>query len=361
MHRTVPVALFSALAALPNVLDAQRHVVLSEIRADGGDRWVELLNRSAASVDLSDWTLYYATATPNLPQTYFYGFFPGTQLPAGERLLVHWYQPRPASMPANEQWTGDTIYHFLFGLGAEPLLGNGGALALLRSQSNQQMGNASLLEDWVGWGRSGLAREALAVQAGVWLPNAAAPAIPAGGSLARNEVAIGTVANPAEEWFVDTTPTPLQANVPGLQLDSLGAPCSTTGSRLFGLPTLTAESTPVIGNRDFGLRIDNTSGVLFETVLLAFASAPAPANMPQLLPSAPGSSACALLLDYQSVFALRAVVSQPLQTRVPLSLQNLSPALAGLQFYVQAIVLDRYAGYLPFQGVSNALRVRLGG
>lgn len=362
MPHTPAATLLTAITALASGLIAQnRTVVMTEIRADGADRWVELQNRGSVAADLGGWTLYYATATAGQPQTYFFGFQSGTQIDAGAHLLVHWCQPRPSVQPANEVWTGDSPYNFLFSLGAEPLLGTGGALALIRSQSNQEMSVPAMFEDWVSWGRSGLSRENLAVQAGLWQTNTFADALTAGCSLSRNETLIGTAATPAGEWFVDPTPTPLQTNVPGVLLSSLGAACTTVGNHLFGLPTLTPISSPVIGNREFGLSLANTSGILFETVLLAYAARPAPAGMPQLLPPTSGGPTCALLFDYQSVFTLQWLRTAPLQTPIPLNLQHVPATLAGLQFVVQAMVFDGYSSYPPYQGVSNAVQVRLGG
>jgi hypothetical protein len=38
---------------------AAQSVLLSEVRADAGGRWVEVHNRSAVSVDISSWSLHH--------------------------------------------------------------------------------------------------------------------------------------------------------------------------------------------------------------------------------------------------------------------------------------------------------------
>ncbi|GAB4144309.1 MAG: hypothetical protein Fur0037_12050 [Planctomycetota bacterium] len=360
MRSTILTAAVVTLSAFCTPISAQGHAVaITEIMPGGQDPWIELWNSGAAPADLSAWTLYLATDTPFRPQTYFFGFPQGTVMPADSRLLVHWLAPRPPQPAPGEIWTGETVYHFLFGLGAEPLPAAAGALGLIRSQSNSLMNTASLFEDWVSWGRSGFARESTAVQAGIWTTGSAAPAIPPGSSLARVESAIGGPTAPALQWFADPTPTPLEANVPGSSLLVIGSPCVTNGNHLFGPPALVPVSYPVPGNQAFALRVENTSGLLFESVVLAFGAAAAPQGLPSLLPPSPGS-ACPVLLDPARLFAAQWFPARPLRTELPLGLGQVGPAAAGVRFLVQALVLDRSSSFPPYQGTSNALEIRLG-
>ena len=63
---TKTVGLLVIALALQTPIGAQ-DIVLSEIRADNSQRWVEIHNRSNASADLSNWSLYYATSTFAMP------------------------------------------------------------------------------------------------------------------------------------------------------------------------------------------------------------------------------------------------------------------------------------------------------
>ncbi len=335
-------------------------VLLNEIRADGNGRWIELHNRTGATVDLSQWSLHQCTTTAGMPRNYWWPFPMGTSLAAGAFLRVHWNQPTPASVAPGELYTGNTPYNFLFGLGAEPLGSTSGALGLLRSQNNLLMNSASVIEDWVSWGQSGFQRESLAVQASVWNTGAFAPSFANGESLARNTPAVGTFATRAQEWFVDSTPTPSAHNVSGVQVESYGQACTATGNHLFGPPTLRTNSLPLIGNGQFAYTVDNTTGVFGEVMLLAFSGAAAPPGQPSLLPHVIGSS-CSESIAHNAIVNVLLVPTQVLGTTVPMSLANLGPAFVGLQLHTQAMVFDWLPNsWPPYQGVSNALRITVG-
>lgn len=337
-----------------------QNVLLNEVRADGNERWIELYNRSGATVDLSQWSLHQCTTTAGMPRNYWWPFPIGTTLAAGGFLRVHWDQAIPASVPPGELYTGDTPYHFMFGLGAEPLGNTAGALGLLRSQNNLLMNSATVIEDWVSWGQSGFQRESLAVQAGAWTTGAFAASFGNGESLARNTPTVGTLASRAMEWFVDSTPTPSAQNVSGVQVVSYGQACMATGNHLFGPPTLHTNSLPLIGNSQFAYTVDNTTGVFGEVMLLAFAGAAAPPGQPSLLPSVTGSN-CSEAIAQSAIVGVLLVPTQVLGTTVPMSLGNLGPAFVGLQLHAQAMVFDWLPNsWPPYQGVSNALRITVG-
>lgn len=359
-NRTIALAALLGTAAPADTMLAQT-VVLSEICADAGAGWIELHNRTGLPVDLTGWSIYQATATAGQPQTYWWAFPANTVLAGGGFLRVHWLQSGPAAPVPGELHTGTTIHHFLFGLGAEPLRGDRGALALLRTQLNAQMNSATSFVDFVCWGGAGLSREAIAVQAGLWQSGTATSAIPTGHSLARHLPAIGTMPRRVDEWFVDDTPTPMQPNSGAAAVQAVGTPCTVFGARLLGPPAMTATSTPVLGNQAFGLTIEHTTGVLFETILLAFSTGTAPPGQPALLPPALTGQPCGEYLDAANVFAILLAPATSGRTRLPLSLAGLPASLGNMRFSLQAIVLDALPySYPPYQGATNGLTIRLG-
>lgn len=335
-------------------------VILSELGNDGSGGWIELHNRGATSADVSTWSLYLTTATPGRVQTYWWGFRAGTAIPAGGFLLVRWLAPVPSPPIAGEVATGSSQFDFLFGLGAEAVPLGRGALALLRSQQNALMNSPTVFADWVSWGSGGLTRESLAQQAGVWLQDHATPALSAGRSIARHPRTL-VPNNPEQAWFVDDTPTPGQDNVGAADMHVLGSPCAPIGHHLLGAPMLAAISTPVLGNAAFALRVTNTTGVLLERCVIAFATNEVAAGIDNLLPPAPGGEACRVYLDPAAWFANSWLHTSVSQTTLPLSLATLPASLAGAHFAVQALVFDDSASAWPaYQGVTNAIVITLG-
>jgi hypothetical protein len=366
MNRTIRHLLpaLSTVATLATLTGSTRlpcqSVLLHEVQADSAEQWIELYNRTAAAVDLSTWSLHYVSATPGMPQTYWWGFPSGTTLGPGAFVRVHWNQPIPASPGAGELFTGDTPWHFLFGLGSEPLTGGRGALCLFRSQQNALMNTAAIIEDWVSWGDHGFQREDLAVQAGRWSAGRNTPSIPAGSSLARNTPAVGLVAFHDEAWFLDSTPTPLQPNLGSADVLAYGSACTLPGNHLLGLPQLHTTSLPLLGNAQFGFAIDATTGIYGEFALLFFSAGAGPPGMPSVLPPAPAGG-CHQAIDPTLMLAFWLLPTQIVSTHVPMSLAGLPPALAGTQLHTQALVIDLLPyTYLPYQGITNALRVTLG-
>ncbi|MFM1874184.1 MAG: Lamin Tail Domain [Planctomycetota bacterium] len=334
-------------------------VVLSEIVADGADRWVEIHNRGTATADLSQWTLYQATATPGQSGAYWWPFPAGTTLAGGGFLRVHWRAPVPANRPANEFYTGDATWHFLFGNLAEPLAQGGGALALVRTQNPLSLNVAALIEDWVSWGQSGLPRESLAVQAGRWTTGGHLAPVAAGHSMARNVATIGTLAAPLQ-WFDDPTPTPLGPNLGGASITAYGAPCAPSGNHLLGAPLLRSNAMPLLGNAQFALQIDNTTGLFGEAVLVAFADAAAAAGTLPALPNVAGV-ACDEAIDRTRCVAVWFAPSATMATFVPLPLGGLGPSFVGLELHAQALVVQTLPNaWPPFEGLTNALRLVLG-
>jgi len=356
-------AMFATMLALTGtagLLSAQ-NVLLHEVRADAGGRWIELHNRGAAAADLSTWTLFHASLTPNMPQTYWWPFPTGTVLEPGGYLRVHWFQAAPGTpQPAGELWTGATPWDFLWGLGGETLRGERGAIGLLRSQNSALMSSASVVEDWVVWGQTGFSREFMATGAGVWSQGHYLPAIPVGSSLARDPALVDQVADADLAWFVDATPTPLATNQTGAVVESYGTPCTLPGHHLIGQPLLRATSEPLRGNAAFALTVDSTLGLYGEFVAFGFAPSQGFAGMPTILPPYPGP-ACAEAIDVTQLVTIVMVPAQFLTTPIPLPLVGLPPAVVGVELHAQALVLDLVVGANPpYQGLTNALRLVVG-
>ncbi|MFY9345704.1 MAG: lamin tail domain-containing protein [Planctomycetota bacterium] len=361
LHRSAAVlfatAVVSSLGTVGTVV--AQNVLVSEVRADG-ERWVELHNRSGGAVDLSSWSLHYATLTVGMPKNYWWPFPAGTVMAAGGYLRVHWFQSASGAVAPGDLWTGTSPYGFLFGLGGEQLLASRGAFALFRSQDNALMNTASIIEDWVSWGGNGFQREGLAVQVGLWAAGRFLPAVPPSSSLARDPVQVGTVAFPDLAWFVDASPTPLGPNATGAVVQSYGAACVLPGNHLLGLPVLSVPSLPLVGNPSFGFTVENTTGVWGEFVLFAFGVAAAPAGTPGVLPPFAGVT-CSQAIDLQGIAATWLVSGQILGTSVPLSMAGVPASAVGAELHVQALVLDLVPFVTPpFQGVSNALRLVVG-
>jgi len=351
-------ALFATAALCGSDLSAQ-DVLLNEVRADTGGRWIELHNRSAGTIDISSWSLHVASRTLGTPQNYWWAFPAGTTITGGGFLRVHWFQAAPASAMPNELYTGDTVWDFLFGLGGETLRADRGALGLFRSQLDTMMDTPSVVEDWVSWGDHDFSREQLAVANGRWTNGHQAPAIAAGTSLARDVTLFGLGLAHDELWFVDHTPTPLAPNQTGATVTSYGASCAVNGNHLLGEPLLRATSQPLLGNPQFGIALDRTTGIYGEYVLVAWSAGAAPAGQPSVLP--PANGGCAESIDTSQLLALWLLPTQVMTTGMPLSLATMPAGLVGSELHAQALVIDLLpSAYPPYQGLSNALRIVFG-
>jgi hypothetical protein len=340
-------------------LSQSQQMALSEVNISGSDQWIELQNLTAASQDISSWTLYLATRSVGMPQNYFYGFPSGTVVPANGLLRVHWLQPIQSPPIAGELSTGTSILNFLFGLGAEPLQ-TISALGLFRSQVNNQMNTPSIIEDWVSWGDGNLRREDLAAQNGRWVLGRFLSPTQGNETFARATQAIGAMASKELEWFHDNSPTPGAVNAAQMSLAAIGAPCSAPGNHLLGPANLRVASLPVCGNRDFGYTIANTSGLLGEFVALVFSAAPAPINQPPLLPPTAGPR-CPEYLSYNDFIGSLLVGATPGATTIPHDLSNLPISFRGMRVVLQAVVLDAFTPVPPYQGTSNGIDFVIGG
>ena len=335
-------------------------VILSEVRADTSQRWVEIHNRGAFVANLSTWSLYYATATPGQPQRYWWPFPTGTTLAPGGYLRVFWFQNQTTTPAPDEHYTGTSPYGFLFGLGGEQLHGHSGAFALLDTQQSSQVGSPTRYVDWVSWGQNGFMREPLAVQNGVWTAGVNAPAIPPGHSLARHVAVIGAVPTHEQQWFLDSSPTPMANNISGMVVTNYGQGCTANGHHLLGMPQLQTASLPLLGNAQFGYTVQNTTGFFGESMLLVFSAGAAPASQTSMLPFLPGPS-CQESIHTGQIIGGMILPTNVMETHVPLSLAGLPRSMSGIELHCQAMVFDWLPhAYPPFQGVSNAVMIVVG-
>src|SRR5690606_34972199 len=254
--------LLAVLCTLPAA--AQNTLQINEIDFD--EQWIEVANFDSRPADLTEWSLYQATHSTNLPGAYWWPFPVGLVLPPGEVLRVRWLNPvQQGNTNPLLLDTGATSWHFLFFLRGEPLDRAGGALALVSTQRAERVNDPEVYRDFVAWGDPApYPREDLAVQNGRWLPGArTAPPLP-GHSLAFGSHDLGEP-TPPDAFFRDASPTPGSANHAGEATALYGYPCVLG----LGPPShLSFASLPVHGNVDFRVTADalGTGHTLFAFV-----------------------------------------------------------------------------------------------
>ena len=334
MKQLSALLLAAALVSVP----ATAQVVLSEInfqpQTSSDDQWIELQNRGSAAVDISQWSLYLSNASNS---NYWWGMVPGTIIPGGGFLRVHWFVAVKPST-ATDVYTGNLVYHFLFGYGGAPLPQLAGGLGLFNTQSNLRMNDPAIVEDWISWGSNGWKREDLAIANGRWAPGNNVQASLLKDSIALNELA-QQEPTPPSAFFHDASPSPLKSNVSVAGVFSYSTPCS---SGTITGPTLSTRSVPVSGNRDFGLSLEPTAGQNFAVLLVSSGIGD--------LPIGP----CRARVDANAFFSL-VFPTAPGTTRIDSPLVNVLPDTA----YLQAIVVPPILSFTDF-GVSNAIFVRIG-
>ena len=251
MRPTVPFALAAALAAtLPAPAPAQ--VVISEIAFASPSPWIELVNLGSATAQLTGWSLYQSTKTAGMPQNYWFPFPTGTAIGPAQLLRVHWLRPiEPSNTNPQELYTGTSVHNFLFGYPPEAVSPNEGALAVFNTQNSNNMNNPASVVDWVSWGSSGFKREDFAVQRGLWETGAFVPF-----GLAQHSLALiydnHTEPTKPDRFFHDESPTPLTPNHTQAFSETYGTSCSIGAGNV---PQMEVISLPVVGNRDWALRV----------------------------------------------------------------------------------------------------------
>lgn len=337
----------SAVLAFASGLDAQ--VVITEVHPD--ESWIELHNRGATTVDLSDWAVYCATDTPARVQTYWWGFAPDTEIAPDAFLRVNWFHPAQAAT-ATDVYTGDGFHDFLFLLGGESLQRTAGAVALLSSSDGDEMGNPLIYRDWVAWGAAGLARSVFAEDAGLWTPGTFVAAPPAGSSiaLASEPTAEPT---PVSDFFHDATPSPLARNNAGAVVRHYGHACAVGA---MNAPSLEAVGVPSVGNDEFTIRAHGTYGAHGQTIVFLLGLQEGDGGIipiPEL--------ACPLWVSGPVMLTyVRPATFGSFYTDLPFSLAGFGQGAAGLTLYMQA-----FGAVLPFTEFdytsSGGIAITLGG
>jgi hypothetical protein len=324
---------------------APAQVVISEVnltpQSGSDDRWIELRNVGPNKVDLDTWTIYLATKTPARANNYWFGFPRGTSVAAGAFLRVHWFAPVQAST-ATDIWTGDTVFHFLFGYGAEPLDPKSGALALLSSQQNIDMNDPRFYRDWVSWGEGAQKRESIAAQAGQWVLNSFVPAPEQKDSIAWISFRDASP-TPVAAWFRDRSPTPLADNHPAAALGEYGSNC---GEGSVPAPALVASSVATPGNQDFGFRIDGTTAGQITVLMLAAKAGNGSISIGN----------CKIWIEIVPTPLILNVPSSTPSTSIPLPMPV--SGLTGFDVYAQAAVL-KPASFFDY-GFTQGVRVTVG-
>ncbi len=343
--KSIPSLLIAALVGL-SAANLQAQLDISEVKFAGpGDssQWIEIANFSANPVNLDTWSLYQATKTPGQPQNYWYGFPPGFTIPSGGFFRVYWNMD---IIPANEDsqniYTGTSIFNFLFGLGAEDLDPAKGALALLSTQDNALMNNASVFSDWFGWGDSGFLREDLAVTAGLWTAGSSvtAPNPLDDGSVALDQ-SLDSLPTPVTAFFFDSTPTPLLHNSSGAISLAYGSTCTSFPG---ATASLTSNSKPYHGNADFALILDSTE--VSGDVLLAISVSDQTQDI---------LFGCNMLISSPPVFILGlGFVTSGIPQETTLSLAGLAPDIPRIDIFCQAFINAD-----PDFTLTNGLKLRL--
>jgi hypothetical protein len=320
---------------------APSQVAISEINFSaqgvGDDQWVELVNLGGESVELNGWSLYLATDDPGGFGNYWFAIPLGLELAPAEFLRIHWLAPIPFDPPGQgEIYTGDSTFNFMFGYFAEPLDPEGGALAVLNTQNNLLMNNSNIIQDWVSWGGNGYPREDLAIQAGKWTAGVSISPPQEEDSIALN-LAMDRDPVALQAYFHDASPTPNAANAVGGETRTFaGSSCVSGGGNS---PILATQSFPVIGNRDFSFRLDNTLGELNEIAVLVLS----PNAIEPDDPSAPLPllySNCPIWIDLATAYGSVAVLTEVGSTTFPFDLAPLGPEFMGLEFYAVAAILN---------------------
>ena len=333
-------------------LPAMSQVVVSEINFSaqiaGDDQWVEVVNLGETTAELNGWSLYLATDTPGVPGNYWFGFPQGTELEAGEFLRVHWGAAIPAETPPElEIYTGISPFNFLFGYSYEPLPTKGGALALLSTQNNLLMNDPAVIQDWVSWGGNGYAREDLAIQAEKWVADASVTPPQQLDSIALN-LALNQAPTPVGAYFHDASPTPNAPNAVCGAVATIGTSCASGGGTAL---SLAVESFPVLGNRDFRYRLDNTLGAPTDFAILVLSPDDADGTATLL--------GCPIFVGQTNAFGSLVIATQIGQTYFPIDLSFAPAILAGVDIYAQSAVIT--VGAPADLGTSEAVKITLGG
>lgn len=350
--RNRALSLAAGLALLAGGAGSQ--VVISEVMihpksgSDVGYEWIEVTNVSSSTVSLSNWCLFVATRKAmgtNKPGNYWWPFpktGPGSQIPAGGRVVIQWLQDgtnRHVQDPKGDYdqvFTGTTVFDFLFGLfhydrSKNPpesdmaLPNDGGSLGLVRTQDARKVRLPGFWADYLEYGSAGFLREEIPVKAGIWKAGTFVPLPPKATEWPLGQsLAYGYTGNSPLNYWRDRTPTKGQPNSVGATRGTFGrgCSCSTGGNPLF----CTLPVPAVSGSRDFRFFF---TGALPGAPAVAFIS-PRKAAFSLL--------GCSVLLDFSLALYLNPVtVNQSGEGVITLFIPP-DPSLRGPLLYGQVFV-----------------------
>lgn len=250
------------LGCTADSLSAQ--LVISEVNFAKSDQWVELFNQTNQDIDLTGWSIYHATKTPNHPGDYWWPIPTGTMIAKNDFLRILWGAAIQSSTEPRDIYTGNTNWHFLFGHGFENLDPKQGALAICKTQDNKLVNNQNIFIDWLQWGATGFKREAIAINnkpASLWSFGKFIPEIP---DTASVMLFYPRDKNPAplDAYLMDYSPTPLLHNADPVSAQKIGSGCI-WGPSYTKVVELEASGITYHGNKDFAIVLQNTLGPAF--------------------------------------------------------------------------------------------------
>ncbi|MFQ5506864.1 MAG: hypothetical protein ACE5F1_18995 [Planctomycetota bacterium] len=237
-----------------------------------------------------------------------------------------------------EIFTGKSIFHFLFGLHAEPLDGNQGALALMSTQSNSQVNAKEVIQDWVSWGTGGFKREDLAVAANRWVKGSIAAAA-TGSPTPSLAYAYSNVSSAHSnlDWFLDFSPTPGVENLGGAKAELFGAPCS----KLLAPARMVSNGVPAQGNRFFFIGVDRRIAAN-ELPFVMFSPTLDRQGLIKVL-------GCPLYIGLNGLAGVAFPANSQGLARLPLNPENFK-SIAGVPVGIQWLVLDLNSAQTAFTG-----------
>ena len=158
----------------------------------------------------------------------------------------------------------------------------------------------------------------------------------------------------------DAPKTSRAAELAVAHVESYGNACTLPGNHLLGLPELRATAAPRYGSEAFGFTLDHTTGVYGEFVLVAMSAAAGQADQLSALPPSTHNN-CREAIDSARILMTWVLPTTMLTTDIPMPLSQFSDQAPGEEVHVQAMVVELLPGAeLPYQGISNALKIIIG-
>ena len=371
--RNRALSLAAGLALLAGGAGAQ--VVISEVMihpksgSDVGYEWIEITNVSSSTVSLSNWCLFVGTRKKigtNKPGNYWWPFpktGPGSQIPAGGRVVIQWLQKginQHKQDPKGDYdllYTGTTVFDFLFGLfhydptknppeSDMALPNDGGSLGLVRSQNKDNVLLPGFWADYLEYGSAGFLREEIPVKAGIWKAGTFVPLPPKVTEWPLGvSLAYAYTGNAPYNYWRDSSPTMGHPNTVGATRSTFGKGCACGSS---STPLLCSLPVPaVLESKDFTFHFTG-----------------APAGAPALVLLSPRKAkfsflGCPVLLDFNLVFTVGVLKADAHgEGFAPLFIPP-NPTLKGPVLYGQTFVASIQQGRILFCS-SNGVAFTIG-